>query len=978
MPRDDVDHRFLVRGTEPLPGESTNLRSQKLARVLLNSVGLFVCLMDSHGAVLEVSPVELKASGIRLSEVEGKRFWDTFWWQASEKARAGLEAAVTRAAAGETVVWETSIMRRAGATERRGVEATLRPIRNDKNEVVFLCAECRDITEQLAAREKQQELERESAQKAVELAALHGRIRDLGDELRTPLALILGPAQRLVDDDGDLDREQRRESAQVVTRHARTLLRHVNELVDLARVEGEPPKLEREDVDVAVVVRLLASQFAVLARERNVTFVVEANAPCVAAVDPNKLQRVLMNLLGHAFELVPAGGRIRCSLQRSQSEIFLTVDDSGPAATSDLDGEVIARTALGGIDDRRTREVSLDLITARELVKLHRGHLGLHDSPLGGTRLLVSLPIVRVDPAASPTYPPSFDRATLTTMIDELRAPRGLRRGVQDRAKSKIEKGGQTLARPDAPLAADRHPGAKPRPPERPCVLVVEDNSDMNRFVSQCLSRKYAVVSAFDGRDGFEKALRHRPVLVVSDIMMPNASGVEMIGEMRRHAELKSTPILLLSAKADEELMVRMLEEGAHDFIVKPFFERELLVRAKNLVLAQQARTQMIALRQAAESANRAKDEFLAMLGHELRNPLSPILTALELMKLRGESSSALERTIIEHQVNHLTRLVDDLLDVSRIARGKVELKYELVEVWEVVSKAIEMASPLLEQRRHKLTVNVPKCDLRIHGDTTRLRQVVSNLLTNAAKYTPPGGDIFIGAEAQGNEIILRVRDTGIGISCEVMPRIFDLFVQERQASDRSLGGLGIGLSIVRSLIARHGGSVTAHSEGAGKGSEFIVRLPAEGNVHESTDLISVPPQVRSLSTPPAERAARILVVDDNEDGARLMATALNARGYDARVAHDAPTALRLAQDFSPDTALLDIGLPVMDGYELAARLRELPGLSGLRLIAITGYGQESDRRKAMAAGFHHHLVKPADMVSIEAALMSDGALEPG
>ena len=456
-------------------------------------------------------------------------------------------------------------------------------------------------------------------------------------------------------------------------------------------------------------------------------------------------------------------------------------------------------------------------------------------------------------------------------------------------------------------------------------------------------------------------------MLVVSDIMMPNVSGVEMIAEMRKLPELQSTPILLLSAKADDELRVKLLDEGAHDFIVKPFSEPELVARVNNLVEARRSQEHMNDLRQSAESANRAKDEFLAMLGHELRNPLSPILTALELMKLRKDPGSARERTVIERQVTHLTRLVDDLLDVSRIARGKVELKNTIVEMAEVVAKAIEMASPLLEQRAHTLKVDVARRGLRVEGDATRLSQVVSNLLTNAAKYTPPGGRISVRATKIDSEVVLSVRDTGIGVSAEVLPKIFDLFVQDRQALDRSQGGLGIGLTIVRSLIERHGGSVSAHSDGAGKGSEFVVRLPAAAG--QDTAVAPIVPEASLTAASSAEKATRILVVDDNEDGAEMLAVALTGKGYDTRVAHDAPSALRIAADFSPQIAFLDIGLPVMDGYELAALLREIPGLSDVRLIAVTGYGQESDRLRTREAGFHGHLVKPVDIDAIEAAL---------
>jgi signal transduction histidine kinase len=470
--------------------------------------------------------------------------------------------------------------------------------------------------------------------------------------------------------------------------------------------------------------------------------------------------------------------------------------------------------------------------------------------------------------------------------------------------------------------------------------------------------------------------------------MMPIVSGVEMIARIRKEPDLARTPVLLLSAKADEDLMVKLLDEGAQDFVVKPFSEKLLAVRVRNLVHAELTRARMAqalrrehdarnaqvlaneqieGLREAAEAANRAKDEFLAMLGHELRNPLSPILTALQLMKPDGDGAQR-ARTVIERQVNHLTRLVDDLLDVSRIARGKVTLKTELIETADIVAKAIEMASPLLEQRTQTLEIDVARRGLLLDADATRMRQVVSNLLTNAAKYTPPGGHITVRAQADGDTIVLSVKDTGIGIARETLPRVFDLFVQERQAIDRSQGGLGIGLTIVRNLVERHGGSVAARSDGPGKGSEFVVRLPRSSGVREAFSSHELPAPASEPA--PSVRTPRVLVVDDNEDGAEMLAEALTQKGFDTRVAHDAPTALRVAAEFTPDTAVLDIGLPVMDGYELATHLRGLPGLANLRLIAVTGYGQASDRRKTRESGFQHHLVKPVDVAAIEAAVV--------
>ena len=361
--------------------------------------------------------------------------------------------------------------------------------------------------------------------------------------------------------------------------------------------------------------------------------------------------------------------------------------------------------------------------------------------------------------------------------------------------------------------------------------------------------------------------------------------------------------------------------------------------------------------REQAEAASTAKDEFLAMLGHELRNPLSPILTALELMKLRGDGRILREQEVMECQTRHLIRLVDDLLDVSRITRGKVELRKEAVEVRDVLAKATEIASPLLEQRRHHFDVQAPPRGTRLEADEARLAQVVANLLTNAAKYTEPGGHIALAARRDGEQVVIEVRDDGIGIAPTLLPRIFDLFVQGRQASDRADGGLGIGLSLVRNLVALHGGTVEARSAGAGKGSTFTVRLPAlDGS--RSVETPAPYPLVQRASGPVRRR---VLVVDDNDDARLLLTAILERAGYEVCAAESGPDALLRVEQFMPDVAVLDVGLPAMDGYELGSRLRSLLGPRTPVLVALTGYGQEADRARSKSAGFAAHLVKPLD-----------------
>jgi signal transduction histidine kinase len=366
------------------------------------------------------------------------------------------------------------------------------------------------------------------------------------------------------------------------------------------------------------------------------------------------------------------------------------------------------------------------------------------------------------------------------------------------------------------------------------------------------------------------------------------------------------------------------------------------------------------------EAAARAKDEFLAMLGHELRNPLSPIVTALQLMKLRGDTGTTREQQVIERQLDHVIRLVDDLLDISRITRGKIELRRETVEIAEVIGKAVEMTSMILEQRAHRLAVDVPRASLLWEGDPVRLAQVVANLLTNAARYTPNGGDIRLVCRRESEEIVLCVRDNGVGIPAELLPRVFDLFTQGKRNLDRAAGGLGIGLTLVKTLVNLHGGSVSAKSDGPGKGSEFTIRLPVA-----SLDLGATAKSALAAEPHPGQGTVskRVLLVDDNCDAADLLADALRSGGHEVQVANDPVEALAKAQLDPPQVAILDIGLPVIDGYELAERLRAQPSIGSCRFIALTGYGQEHDRRRSHAHDFASHFVKPVAVEKLMAAI---------
>jgi signal transduction histidine kinase/ActR/RegA family two-component response regulator len=380
-----------------------------------------------------------------------------------------------------------------------------------------------------------------------------------------------------------------------------------------------------------------------------------------------------------------------------------------------------------------------------------------------------------------------------------------------------------------------------------------------------------------------------------------------------------------------------------------------VLARIETYRVKEEAAAEHANLLRELEAANRAKDEFLAMLGHELRNPLSPIVTAIDLLKRRAGGATNREQEIIERQVGHLVRLVDDLLDVSKITRGKIALRKEPVEIAGVIAKALEMASDLFEQRRHQLSIDAPAEGLRVEGDPVRLAQVIANLLTNAARYTEPGGLVSVRAFLDGSDVVVVVTDSGAGIAPDLLPRVFDLFVQGQRSTDRKEGGLGLGLALVRSLVELHGGTSVARSDGPGRGSEFEIRLPATARAAD------VVPAVRAPAAKGVAASRRVLVVDDNVDSAELLREMLQWVGHEVAMAHDGPSALATAEWFVPDVAVLDIGLPVMDGYELGRRLHERPQGARCRLIALSGYGQERDRVKSKESGFEAHLVKPVD-----------------
>ena len=556
---------------------------------------------------------------------------------------------------------------------------------------------------------------------------------------------------------------------------------------------------------------------------------------------------------------------------------------------------------------------------------------------------------------------------------------------------------------------------------EKVNILLVDDQPARLLTYQSVLSELgQNLVCAHSGLEALDKLLREEFAVVLLDVSMPGMDGFEAARLIHEHPRFEKTPIIFVSGVHVTDLdHLKGYKAGAVDYVPIPVVpeilrskvavlvelyckRRELRELNRNLAQANQrlaeANTTLQAEKtrelealnatlqranaelertnrslqsevaeraraeQALKEADRHKDEFLAMLAHELRNPLAPILNAVQLMRMKPVADPQLNwsRDVIERQVSHLTRLVDDLLDVARITRGKINLSREPIELGTLIARAVEIVQPLIQERGHQFTSEIPDGTLTVDADPLRLTQAFGNVLGNAAKYTERGGRISLSVRLQGAKVEIRVRDNGIGIPAEVLPRIFDLFTQLDRHSHHPHSGLGIGLALVRRLLQMHGGSIAAHSEGAGLGSEFVIRLPLHLEATQSGDgRASTAPE----DAPPVRR--RILVADDNADALQTLATVLELGGHEVFSASNGSLALESAERHLPEVALLDIGMPLLDGYEVARRIRAQVWGKRITLVALTGWGQDSDRRRSQEAGFDSHLVKPLDLAKL-------------
>ncbi len=534
-------------------------------------------------------------------------------------------------------------------------------------------------------------------------------------------------------------------------------------------------------------------------------------------------------------------------------------------------------------------------------------------------------------------------------------------------------------------------------PRVRPVNILLVDDRPENLISLEAMLRRDGLVSlkAASAREALEILLKEDVALALLDVQMPEMDGFELAEIMRGNERTRRIPIIFLTAgSTDRTRRFRGYETGAVDFLQKPlepdilrskcdvFFElyrqrQQIAAQRDNLAASAEENSRLLKESQsyaaALKDADRRKDEFLATLAHELRNPLAPISNSVSILASEKSPPQVREQALgmMERQVKQMVRLVDDLMDVARITRGKIVLKQERVELADVLRTATEISQPMITQFEHRLTINLPKAPIWLDADVTRLSQIFSNLMNNAAKYSEPGKEIRLSAETDGGFVTVRIKDQGLGMTRETMARIFDMFAQADESLERAHGGLGVGLTLVKALVEMHGGTISATSEGVGLGSEFTVRLP----LAEGTATKEEPAATPQAAEAPKASALRIMIVEDNEALAQTTGWMVEMIGYEYKIANNGPDAIALAREYRPDVVMMDIGLPGMNGYDLCALMKKESYLKDTIFIAQTGWGQEEHRQRAREAGFDHHLVKPVYLELLQDLL---GKIEAG
>ena len=774
---------------------------------------------------------------------------------------------------------------------------------------------------------------------------------NVSHELRTPLTLMLGPAEDALRSPQQVLKNPELE---MVHRNALRMLKLVTTLLDFSRIEAGRTEASYEPTDLAHLTQELASTFRSAIEKAGLALVVDmAELDEEVYVDCDMWEKIVLNLLSNALKFT-FDGEICIALRQVDTQVELQVQDSGVGIADKELPHIFERFhRVKNAHDRTHEGTGIGLSLVRELVNLHGGTINVRSQLGVGSTFVVQIPL---GAAHLPPEQICAQRTLSTTAV-------GARPYVEE-ALRWLPHAGDTQGEEPRLLNAASHSGSSEDASDthKARVLLADDNADMRDYLQRLLGSYWAVEAVSDGEAALERILKRAPDLVLADVMMPGLDGFELLQILRSNTATRSIPVILLSARAGEEARVEGIEAGADDYLVKPFSARELTARVGAcLELARVRREAAEALSVANEQLkqeDQRKDEFLAMLAHELRNPLGAISNTVKLLEQDSAKTNPRYLDILNRQASILQGLVNDLLDVSRITRGLVEIKKERVDLVQIAVHALESVRVLMEDNHHTLHIELPDEPVIVIGDSIRLEQIMVNLLTNAAKYTDPGGNIQFTVTREQQHVQLRTKDTGIGITAEVLARVFDLFKQAERGLDRSKGGLGIGLTIVQRLVELHGGQVEAHSEGLNQGAEFLVTLPL-ATTNEA--LQSQASTVRNSTT----CHKRVLVVEDDIDIAETLALLLEVAGHQVVIVHDGPAALAKVEVFKPQVILLDIGLPGMDGYEVAKHLRQK--LPTIPLAALTGYGLSADRERAQAAGFNAHFVKPVDIDTLRA-----------
>jgi PAS domain S-box-containing protein len=835
----EVDSLKILNKRDSATGE-------KYARIILHEMYQFVALLDIDGNILEVNKPALDGAGIKLKDIKGTDFWKARWWHSSSKVQEQLKRAICEAKEGNFVRYEVEVFGGASGKELIWIDFSLIPVKNENNEIHYLLAEGRNITEKKLA-------EAEIIRKNEELKVLLEKLKEFDElktqffanvshELRTPLALILGPIRDLMGNK-ELSEEDRND-LEVVDRNARILLKQVNDLLDIAKLEAGKMTIRFVETDLGNLFRLIASNFENLAREKNISYKIDIPSRLVAEVDPEKMQRVILNLLSNAFKFTPEGGIIRCELQIIEENFRLIVADSGPGIKKENRELIFERfRQLDGGSTRKFGGTGLGLAIVKDFIDMHGGKINASEAPEGGALFLVELPLKAQgdqEVFKGNVLEAGFLEDITTSVIDEIRPEQ------------------KTIIKSDKDTSF-------------PLVLIVEDNPDLNQFITKTLSKYYRVASAMDGQEGLEKAELINPDLILSDVMMPIMSGDQMVEALREKPKFDHTPILMLTAKADDNLKIKMLSGGVQDYVVKPFSADELNTRVRNLISVKKAKDTLqnelnskqedlailaheaiikkqdleFALEQLQEreldleeEVERRKeiqvqlertihdlDNFIYTASHDLKAPVLNMEGLLS--KLQNNVIGALEDTgqkyfnMIHTSIIRLKNTIDDLTEISKVQKN-LDLNIEDLTISDTLDEVICDLECMMEASNAKIIKNLDIDEIQF--SRKNFRSILYNLFTNALKYKHPQRDpeIIIMTTYENGYIKLSVKDNGVGFNLDKKDKLFGMFKRLHDHVD----GSGIGLYIVKRILENSGGKIDATGQ-IDKGAEFNLFFPA-------------------------------------------------------------------------------------------------------------------------------------------------------